>query len=127
MFHALRDSGLGDLVERDPVLLVLIQAEQLCEMPGDGLSLAVGVRCEIHIVIFRDRILQLFDKLFLSLDDRIFRFKVVFYVDVETGGRQVTHMAHGGGDIVVIPQHLLDGPNFRRRLHNNEIRHRVPF
>ena len=87
MLHARFDAGLGDLVEGDTVLVLEIETHDGGEVPGDGFPFPVRVGREIDVVILLRVVLQLFDELLLPLDDRVLRFKVIFDVDVESGGR----------------------------------------
>ena len=65
----------GDLVEGYPLCLLIRKSQQLLEMPGDGLSLAVRVRREENGVGLFSLRFQLFDYLCLIPHGDIFGFK----------------------------------------------------
>ena len=90
MGDALAHHLAGDLVEGDTLGLVVRQVQQMLQMPGDGLSLAVRVGGTIHGVAGGSVLFQLPDQLLLAADGFIFRFKIVLDVHAQGTFRQVT-------------------------------------
>ena len=119
---ALRDHFLRYLVEGHAHGLVVGQAEQLLQMPGDGLSLAVRVGREVDDVRLFRALFELGDDVLLALDRDIVRLEAVFYVHAHRALGQVTQVTHAGEDLEVLAQIFLYGSCFRRRLDDNERR-----
>ena len=63
-------------------------------MPRNRFSLTVGVGSEIYLFAFFRKSLELLDKLFLALDNRIFRRKIIFDIYAQLCGGQIPDMPH---------------------------------
>ncbi len=120
--YALGNDLLRYLVEGNAHGLVVGQAEQLLEMPGYRLSLAVRVGCEIDHVRLVGGGLQLGDYVLLALDGDILRRETVLYVHAHRALGQVAEMAHAGQHLEVLAQVFLYRPCLRRRLDYDERR-----
>ena len=121
--HALRDAGLCDLVEGNAVHIACIEPENIGQMPRDRLALTVGVGREVDGVGFLRRLLQLGNELFLALDDRVLRFKIVFHVHAQPCLRQVAHVAHRGDDLIIAAEVFFDRFRLCGRLNDDELGH----
>jgi hypothetical protein len=116
----------GDLVEDHPVHRHL-GLEDLPQMPGDRLALAVLVRREEELVGVLQQFLELGDLLFLVRVDDVQRFEIVIDVDAELGPllalvlgrnlrglpRKVTNMADTGLHDIVAAKVARDGLGLR--------------
>ena len=85
-------------------------------MPGDGLTLAVLVRCEQEFIAILQRALQFADRGFLRIVDHINRLECIIDIDGKLGPRllavgfgqlgglrsQVADMAHRGHDGIAV-------------------------
>ena len=90
-------------------------------MPGNGLSLAVRVRCQIDGIGLGGGGLQLLDECLFAPDGNIFRRKPVLQIHAHFALRQVPQVAHAGLDHIIGPQVFADGLCFRRRLNDHQI------
>ena len=116
----LLDGRLRDFVEDDAAVRRRVEPQDECQMPGNGLSLTIGIACEIDLVgIFRV-LLERLDELALAAYVDVFRCEVVLDVDAELTLRQVAQMPHGGAHHVLSSQIFLDGLGLGRRLDNDE-------
>jgi len=64
-------------------------------MPGNRLALAVVIACQKHSASFFRVSLQFFKQLCPPPDGNIFRLKIFFYVDGETGLWKIDQVPHG--------------------------------
>ena len=87
-------------------------------MPGNGFSFPVRVRSQKYGFAFIRHFFQLFHQLFFSLDDSIFRLKMLFHIHTEAVFRQISDMAHGCDNVIAFSQIFLNGFRLGRRLHN---------
>ncbi len=83
VLERLRDRGLGDLIERDPVDLLIAVAQELGKMRGDGFPFAVGVGSQIDVLRVLGGVLQLLENLRLSADRHEVRFELLVEVHPE--------------------------------------------
>ena len=83
LFDGCLDGGLGDLMERDALGTLRIQAEDFAQVPGNRLPFAVFIGCEPHIVCANclDGLLELGNHLLLVWVDLVDGLEVVFDVD----------------------------------------------
>ena len=88
-------------------------------MPRNRLSLTVRVRRQIDLLAFGGTLLELLDQLFLALDDGVLGLEVFLDIHTQLGGRQVTHVSHGGRDLVPAAEIFLYTFCFCRGLHND--------
>lgn len=99
----------GDFVELDaPDVLVLV-ADQFRHVPGNGLSLAVGVGRKVDVVGLGGGFLEGGNHLLLAVYDLVAGGKAVGLVDAQFAGGQVAHVAHAGMHGVVAAKEFLDG------------------
>ena len=115
------DHPLGNLVEGHPPGLVAGEAQQLPQVPADGLPLTVRVGGQIHIFTALGRFLQVVDDVFFALDGAVVGFKVVLEVHAESTLGQVPQVTHAGLHLVIRPQVLANGFGLGRGLHDHEI------
>ena len=123
MGHALFHAGAGDLIEGHPVLGVRIQAQNVGQVPGDGLSFPVRVRGQQHAVGLGGSFLQLFHQLFLAFDDGVLGLEVVLHVHAEAGLGQIPHVSHRGHHFIAASQIFLNGLRLGGRFHNYQFCH----
>ena len=121
MGDALAHHLAGDLVEGDTSGLIVRQVQQMLQMPGNGLSLAVRVGGEVDGIAGGGVLFQLADQLLLAANGLIFRFKIVFNVHAKGTLGQVAQVAHAGRYLIVRPQILADGLGLGRRLHDHQM------
>ena len=117
--HALLHAGAGDLVKGDAVRGVLVQAQNVGQVPGDGLPLPVRVGGKQHAVGVGGGLFQLFYQLLLAFYNAVFGLEVVLHVHAETRLGQVPHVAHRGHHLVLAAQIFLNGFRLCRRLHDH--------
>ena len=118
---ALLHDVLRDLVEGHAPGLLIVQVEQILEMPRDGLALAVRVGCEIDGVALLRGLLQLADQGLLAADGLIIGLEIVLDVDAQLALGQVAQMAHAGLDRVAPAEIFPDGFRLGRRLDDHQI------
>ena len=73
---------LGDLVEQDAVDVLLV-ADALGDVPGDGLAFAIGVGRQVDVLFVFRGLLELVDDFALAVNDLVLRLEVVLDVDAE--------------------------------------------
>ena len=95
--------GAGAGVNLIPVGFLIGKAQKLLQVPGNGLSLPVRVRCKIDRIRIGCGGFQFLDKGFLSPDGDILGRKVVLQVHAHFAFGQVPQMAHAGLYGVVRP------------------------
>ena len=88
-------------------------------MPGDGLSLAVGIGCKPHGRCLLGCLLQIRDHLLLVRGDYIFRSEILFDVDAQFFFLKVPDVSETGLHHVVVAEELLYSLGFCRRLDDN--------
>ena len=118
---ALLHDVLRDLVEGHAPGLLIVQVEQILEMPRDGFALAVRVRREIDGVALLRGLLQLADQGLLAADGLIIGLEIVLDVDAQLALGQVAQMAHAGLDRVAPAEIFPDGFRLGRRLDDHQI------
>ena len=123
VLDALGDDLLRDLVEGHALGLIVRQIQQLLQVPGDGLALAVRVGGKINKACVLGSLFQLVAQLTLASDVDIFRCKIVFDVHTQTAFGQITHMTHRSHDLIALAQIFLDGLCLCRRLHDYQFCH----
>jgi hypothetical protein len=101
----------GDLVQLDP--MGMGEFQELRQVPGDCLALAIGIGREVDVGRAFDRAAQLFDDLAFSLNSKVFGRKIVLHVDAERALREVAHVAHRCFHRESRRQKLLDRPRLR--------------
>lgn len=90
-------------------------------MPGDGLALAIRVRCKIDGVAALGGLFELADELLFASDGLVDRLEVVLDVDAELAFGQVAQMAHAGLDLVVFAEIFSNGFRLCRRLDDHQM------
>ena len=86
VFHGLEDRGLGDLVENHAADRDL-GLQNLQQVPGDGLALAVGVCCEQQLVDLLELGAQVSDALLLIRGDHVEGLEALIHVHAEARPR----------------------------------------
>ena len=115
------DHLLGDLVKGNTVGLLVGQAQQLFQMPGDGFALPVRVSCKVDRVYLRRCILQFPDQILLAPDGDVVGIEITFQVHTHGGLGQVPQMAHAGLDGVIGTQVFANGLRLGGGLHDDQI------
>jgi len=122
--HRLFDGAPGDLVERHPVERRLgAFLEHFGKVPGDRLSFAVRVGCEIDLVRLLGGGAEFLDHRLAARGIDVLRRETVRDVHAEFAFRQVADMAHRGDDGIIVPEHLADGTGFGWRFDDQKFRH----
>ena len=94
MLDPILDRRLGDLIEGHALGILLLKLEQLLDMPGNRLALAVRVSRKVHEIAFADLAADFLDNFILSLDRHIFRLEIVLKIDTHFLFRQIAQMPH---------------------------------
>ncbi|MNZ46308.1 hypothetical protein D3C78_639860 [compost metagenome] len=79
------DRLLGDFVEHHALVALVIAADGLAQVPGDGLPFAVQVGCEIDGVGILGQATQFVDDLFLAGQNLVLGFPAMLRVDTHAG------------------------------------------
>ena len=103
--------SLGDFVELDT--FGILELEELREVPGDRLALAVGVGCEEYVGGRFRRVFEVFDDVALTFNGEVAGREPVLDVDSQRALGQVADMADRGLNDVA-RQVFLDGSRLRR-------------
>ena len=85
---------------------------RLDQVPGDRLTLAIGVRRQVDLTRLLNALLELLDELRLVPRHEVRRREVVVDVDPKRALRQITNVAHRGLHGVAAAQVLADRPRF---------------
>ncbi len=122
------DGRLRDFVEDDAAVRRRVDAEDVGEMPCDGLALAVRVACEIDFRSVLRVFLERLDEVALAADVDVFRREVVVNIDAELALRQIAQVAHRSAHHVLAAEVFLDGLGLGWRLDDDErLLRRRPF
>ena len=119
--NRLVDSRLGNLVEGDPLVDVLL-AKHLRQVPGDGLPFAVRVGCQPHLTGRLCQLAQPDDDRTATISIHVLR-PVVRTSNAHFILREVTHMAGRGSDLPAVSEVVLDVLDLVRRLHDEQAGH----
>jgi len=115
------DRVLRDLVEEHtPDRRRRLALDLALHMPGNRLTLAIGVGRDEHGSGALGRGFQVGDCLFLARDGHVFGLESIFEIDAERLGREVADMADRRLYAVRRPEVLADGLCFCRRLDDDE-------
>ena len=71
MFKRLFHGAGRDFVELDALEVLRLALEKFGNMPGNGLALAIGVRCEIRHISLTGFVLEVADDIFLIGDNLV--------------------------------------------------------
>ncbi|EXJ15395.1 hypothetical protein D779_1359 [Imhoffiella purpurea] len=119
------DGPLGDLVEHDtvhgPLAELSAALEQLVEMPGDGLALAVRVGREIERLGLLELLGDRLDVLLVAIDDLVLHGEAMIRIDRPLLRNQVADVPIGGDHLEVGSEVLLDGLGLGRRFDDDEV------
>ena len=121
VLDALGNHLFGDLIEGDPLGLVIIQLQQFLQMPGDGLALPVRVRGQVDGLGGLGLLLQFTDQFLFITDGDILGLKAMLNIHAHFALGQVPQVTHGGGHLIVAAQVFLDGLGFRRGLDDYQV------
>jgi hypothetical protein len=111
---------LRDLVEREPVNLLLLAAQLLDEVPADRFALAVRVGRDVDVGGVLRGVLELLDDFLPRTDGFVRLLEVVVDVDAELALRQIADMAHRRHDLVVAAEVFVDGLGLCRRFDHDQ-------
>ncbi len=126
VLERLENRVLGDLGERDPLGAGGGDAEDLGDVEGDRLALAVVVGREDQIVRPLLRRSELSNGLLARVGHDVLGLEPLFGVDAQLALRQVADVPVGGPNRVVTTQVSLQGLRLRGRLHDDQrFRHEV--
>ncbi len=115
----------GDFVEDDTLRGLVAEqvtlAQQLHQMPGDGLAFAIRIGSEPELVGATQGLGDGVHMSLVALDGSVAHGEIMFGIYSTFFGLQIAHMAVGSEHLKVIPQILLDGFGFSRRFNDNEL------
>ena len=100
---------------------LIARLQDLLQMPGDRLALAVGIRCEIQGFGLAQCARDGIDVPRALLELLVLHRKAMIGIDRAFLRHEVAHVPVGGEHIEVLAQVLLDRPRLRGRLHDDEI------
>ena len=115
------DHLFGDLIESHPIGLVIGDAQQLLQMPGNGLSLPVGVGGQIDPVALFGRLFQVADHILLPFDGLIVGDEPALDVHAHLALGQVPDVAHRRFHFIARTKVLPDGLCLGRGLYDHQI------
>ena len=115
------DHLFGDLVKGHPIGLVVRDAQQLLQVPGDGLPLPVRVGGQIDAAALFGRLLQVADHVLFALDGLIVGGKAALDVHAQLAFWQVPHMAHGCLYFIARSQVFSNGLGLGRGLYDHQV------
>ena len=113
MLKRLRHRTLGDFIEGDPRCLLVLKLQRSHQVPGNCFSLAVRVRCQIDLVGLLHALSEIRQKISLSADCDVLRFKIILNIDSHLTSRKITDMSLTCRDIILLSKKLLDGLHLR--------------
>ena len=115
VFQRFQHGLARDLMELYAVYLAL---EQLGDVPGDGLALAVRVGRQVNLIGVLDRVADRLDDLGLAFDHLVLRLEVVFDLHAQAAFGQIADVADRGDHDEVAAQIAADGAGLGRRLND---------
>ena len=118
MLYGRQYGRLGDFVEHDAAGLLLVEPQHLAQMPRYGLSLAVFIGRQPHLLGLLGLLPQLRDEFFLLVWYLVFRLQRRV-VDAQLLFLQVAYVAVARHHLEVLSQELLYGLGLGRRLYND--------
>ena len=132
------DCLLGDLVE-DHALHGNLRVQHLEQVPRDGFALAILICCEVELVAFLEKRLELLDLIFLVGRDNVERLEVVVDVDAhaaplfalvgsgDVGGvaRKISDVTDRGLHDEIVAKVLRNLLGLCGALHDNKCRHEL--
>jgi len=110
----------GDLVEAH-AKDVALAPELLGNVPGDRLTLSVGVGGEVDFFLVLRGFFELVDDLLLAVDDLVFGLEVLLDVHAELGLRQVDDVPHRRLHLVIPSEILGERARLGRRFDDDQI------
>ncbi|OQA39995.1 MAG: hypothetical protein BWY49_01200 [Candidatus Omnitrophica bacterium ADurb.Bin314] len=123
MFERAQYGLLRDLMEFDalyPEVLVRF-AENIRQMPADGLPLPVRVGRKIHGDFARGGGLEVFGRLDILRRNDVLGREIVREVHTHPALGKVPDVAHGGFNLVILAEEFIDGPGFGGRFDDDEM------
>ena len=121
MKDALGDDLLRDLVEGHAPGLFVRQVQQLLEMPGDRLALAVRVGREIDGPGAFGFLFELVDELRFFAHGDVLRLEAVVYIHAHLALGKIPQMPHGRCNLIIASQILFDRFGLGGRLHDHKV------
>ena len=119
-------SGLRNLIERNPIRLFRGKIQGCLQMPGNGFSLAVRVRCKENFICFFRFLAKRSQNFPFSTDRDIFRLIIMLRIKAELTLRKIADMACRSHDLIILAQKFLNCLDLCRRLNNYQIfRHNI--
>ena len=126
MLHRFLHSGFRNLIERNPIRLFRVKIQGCLQVPGNGLSLAVRVRCKENFIRLFRFLAKRSQNFSFSTDRDIFRLIIMLRIKAELTFRKITDMACRSHDLIILAQKFLNCLNLCWRLNNYQIfRHNV--
>jgi len=119
-FDRFLDGTLSDFMENDSIYVFSFQhvtfIEQLDEMPGNRLALAIEVGREIKGIGLLHGLRDRIDMFRVAIDDLVLHFETMRGVYGSFLGQEVAHMTIRGEDFEILTQVFLDRACLSRRL-----------
>ena len=123
--HGIADRVARDLVEHHAVHFLAVELaallEDLVQVPGDRLALAVRVGRQVERLGFLQRARDGVDVALVLLEHLVLHGEAVVGVDRAFLRHQVAHVAIGGEHLEVLAEVLLDGLRLGRRFDDDEV------
>jgi len=90
-------------------------------MPGNGLSFAIRVRCQINVPAMVCFLLECLDNVFLVLGIDVFRLEIIIDINAKCLLRQISQMTFRSKDLVIRSENFLYCFCFSRRFYDNKM------
>ena len=122
----------SDFIEGHTMHLLAIEItpfpENLVQMPGDRLTLAVRVGCEVQGLGLAQRACDGADMSRVALDQLVLHAEVVLWIDGALLGDEIAHVAVRGQHLEIPAEIFLDRLRLGRRFHDDQVcRHELPL
>ena len=119
MLDGLLDGILGDLVENNAAGMVVLQAQDIEQMPGDGFSFAVFIGSQPDGLGLAGGLGQFADQFLLVGRKFVQRLESMIYIYAESFLAQVPDMTEARHHFVVLSQEAFDSLGFGGRFDND--------
>lgn len=90
-------------------------------MPGNGLSFAIRVRCQINVPAMVCFLLECLDNVFLVLGIDVFRLEIIIDINAKCLLRQISQMTFRSKDLVIRSENFSLLFCFSRRFYDNKM------
>lgn len=114
---------LGYFIKYNTAGAVDVNVKNMRQMPGNSLTLPVGVAGQIHPIRLSRILFQRLDQIPLAPDIDVLGRKIIFHVNAKLAFRQIPQVPHGSVDGISLSQIALYGLGLGRGLHQHQSAH----